>query len=94
MSTVSIVISFLGFVSSAAFAYISYRRILKKDMSGAGEHRGVIISDIGYIKAGIDDLKRENKDTASKLASLTERITRCEESSKQAHHRIDEIKEN
>ena len=28
-----------------------------------GESRGVMASDIGYIKAGVDDLKREMRET-------------------------------
>ena len=48
-------------------------------------------SDIGYIKAGVDDLKRETRETRSDVRELQERVTRCEESTKQAHKRINKI---
>lgn len=78
---------------SLVFSLLSHKRNLKKDSESAGEGRGVLQSDIGYIKAGIDDLKRENRAVNLKLDSISERVTRVEESCKQAHKRIDEIKE-
>ncbi len=78
---------------SLVFSLLSHKRNVKKDSESAGEGRGVLQSDIGYIKAGIDDLKRENRAVNLKLDSISERVTRVEESCKQAHKRIDEIKE-
>ena len=49
------------------------------------------MSDIGYIKAGVDDLKRDTKDNSKRINILIERISRNEESTKQAHKRIDEV---
>ena len=57
-----------------------------------GHERGSVASDIGYIKAGVDDLKRESRETRSTVSDISERITRVEESTKQAHKRIDELK--
>lgn len=75
--------------AASCFSIIAIRRKEKKNNVNEGENKGVMMSDIGYIKAGIDDLKRENRETAIKISRLSERITRCEESCKQAHHRID-----
>lgn len=49
------------------------------------------MSDIGYIKAGIDDLKRKQEAAELRHFALAERITKVEESSKQAHKRIDRL---
>jgi len=84
----SIVFGALGFLIS----YFTFDRKKKKENEAEGESRGVIASDIGYIKAGVDDLKREGRETRADVVKLGERVTRCEESCKQAHHRIDEIK--
>lgn len=94
MSTfaVSTICTVAGIALTALFSYVAYQRNKKKDNQYEGESKGVIMSDIGYIKAGVDDLKRENRETAAKVGGLSERITRCEESCKQAHHRIDELK--
>ena len=50
-------------------------------------------SDIGYIKAGIDDLKYENRAVRAEIKDLDERVARCEESTKSAHKRIDEVRD-
>lgn len=72
-------------------SWIAFSRKQKKDAGQEGESRGVMASDIGYIKAGVDDLKRETRETRTDVRDLSERVTRCEESTKQAHKRIDEI---
>lgn len=81
-----------GIVVSFIFSYLAFRQKEKAETKEGGKHDGVIMSDIGYIKAGVDDLKRENRETSKTLGNYNERITRCEESCKQAHHRIDELK--
>ena len=80
-----------GILLTALFSYIAYQRAKKKDDEDAGKHAGVMMSDIGYIKAGVDDLKREQREIAVTVGQLTERVTRVEESAKQAHKRIDTI---
>lgn len=82
--------------SGAAGVLISWLALMrksKKDTEKYGESRGVMASDIGYIKAGVDDLKRESRETRASVCELAERVTRCEESCKQAHKRIDEMHE-
>ena len=92
--TVATVAAILGIVFGAAGVVIScvtITRSKRKDDTEDGQSKGIIASDVGYIKAGIDDLKRETRDTRTSVNNLSERVTRCEESCKQAHHRIDEI---
>lgn len=88
---ISIACTVVGILVTFIFSYIGFRRSTKKDSQDEGKNEGVILSDIGYIKAGVDDLKRENRETRTAINLLSERVTRCEESGKQAHHRIDEI---
>ena len=85
----SIVFGALGF----GVAYLTLKRKQKKDDVEEGQSRGVIASDIGYIKAGVDDLKREGRETRTDVGKLNERVTRVEESCKQAHHRIDDLRD-
>ena len=56
-----------------------------------GEKSGTIASDIGYIKAGIDDLKSELRMVKAELNEMATRLAKVEESTKSAHKRIDEI---
>lgn len=86
----------VAFISMGATAlgvlisWLAFSRKNKKDLEKDGESRGVLASDIGYIKAGVDDLKRESRETRQEVRDIAERVTRCEESVKQAHKRIDE----
>ena len=92
METEFVALMTSGSAALGAFlSWVTLARKLKKETERSGENRGVIASDIGYIKAGIDDLKRENRETRKELRELSERVTRCEESAKQAHKRIDEM---
>lgn len=94
MSTfvISTICTIAGIAVTALFSYLAFHRNSKKDSQDEGENKGVMMSDIGYIKAGVDDLKREHRETAATVGRLSERITRVEESTKQAHKRIDELK--
>ncbi len=83
----------LSLAFSVVFSVLTHRRNSHKDIENESQGRGVLQSDVGYIKAGIDDLKRENRAVNQKLETIAERVTRVEESCKQAHKRIDEIKE-
>ncbi len=74
-------------------SWLVFSRSRKKDTEKEGENRGIMASDIGYIKAGIDDLKRDIRETRHDMGELSTRLTRCEESCKQAHRRIDEVHE-
>lgn len=81
------IISVLCAVIGTMFGFSSYKRYVKKDGSDIGRDR----SDIEYIKRRTDDILLEQKNTNMTLSSHAERITRVEESVKQAHKRIDSI---
>ncbi len=91
--TIFSLLSIFTALSSLSLAVISLLRSKKKDSQTEGKNEGALASDIGYIKAGIDDLKRENRETRKEMQSSNERLTRCEESLKQAHKRIDGLLE-
>ena len=86
------VLSVISTICAIVFGYSAFHSRHKKDNTDAGRDRGVMMSDIGYIKAGVDDLKREHRETTTIIGVHAERLTRVEESAKQAHRRIDEIK--
>ena len=86
-------IALVGIIITFIFSCLAFRQKEKKDSKDEGENKGVIMSELGYIKSSTDDIKRENRDTAVKLLGLSERVTRCEESCKQAHKRIDRLDE-
>lgn len=89
--TVGTIFGIVGVVLSAIFAYLAFNRNRKHDDKGDGQKLGTIQSDLGYVKAGIDDIKTEQREQRNINVSLTERVTAVEESTKQAHKRIDHL---
>lgn len=87
VSIFSVASALLGVLIS----WIALSRDKKKETETDGKTQGYLASDIGYIKAGVDDLKRETREVRHEVGELSTRVARCEESCKQAHHRIDEI---
>ena len=94
MGTGSIIalIGAVGTICGVVFGYLGYQKGIKKDALSDGKNAGSLMSDIGYIKSGIDDLKRKQETSEARHFALVERVTKVEESAKQAHHRIDEFK--
>jgi len=94
MGTVSIVvlIGAAGTIFGIVFGYIGYTRGTKKECKDDGRTNGAMMSDIGYIKSGVDDLKRKQETSEQRHYDLVERVTRVEASADQAHKRITEIK--
>lgn len=87
ISVFSLIVAALG----VGIAWATLAKSRKKDTADEGTNKGILASDIGYIKAGVDDLKREIREIRHEVGELSTRVARCEESCKQAHRRIDEI---
>ena len=81
------VVGLIGVICSI----VAVSRNRSADDKNAGKEDGVVLTELGYIKAGVDDLKRDNREIRVDLKNLDERITRNEESTKQAHKRIDAL---
>lgn len=91
MNTGAIVAIVAG-IAGVLFGIVTLFRNKKQDDDKQGRESGTILSDIGYIKAGVDDIKTEQKEQRKTNIELVSRLTAVEESAKQAHKRIDELK--
>lgn len=89
--TLGTIFGIVGVLASFVFAYLAFSRNKKRDDEGQGQQLGTIQSDLGYVKSGIDDIKKEQREQRSINQSLGERVTAVEESTKQAHKRIDHL---
>ena len=85
------IFSLLVAALSVGIAVATFVKNRKKDTADEGTNKGILASDIGYIKAGVDDLKRESRETRHDMGVLSTRLARCEEKCDSAHRRIDEI---
>lgn len=89
LMTVAAICGLVGTISGILCAWVGYSRGAKKDCRQDGETDGVLKSDVDYIKRGVDDIRLEQRAMRQDMSTLAERVTRVEESCKQAHKRID-----
>lgn len=100
----SIIIALVSFIAtslSISTYFINRTRNTKRDVVDDETNKSEvkiklteIQSDNQYIKRRVDDISLDQKDINKRLDQLGERLTRVEESSKQAHKRIDTIYKN
>ena len=94
MTSIEIFLTALSVVSTACaifFGYAAFKRNRKHDDEEEGKHAGSLLSDIGYIKSGVDDIKSEQKEQRKTNMEVVSMLTAVEESAKQAHKRIDSV---
>ena len=82
MSTPEIIFAALAAcapIVSVFIAWLAFRQ--KKDLNLKDEAKelGSMQSDIAYIKAGIDDLKEDNKNKDERLDKMSDSLVRVEE---------------
>ncbi len=85
------IISAVGCILGIVFSLLALFRNKRADDTQTGREDGMVLTELGYIKAGVDDLKRDNRDMRVELQNIHDRVARGEESIKQAHKRIDKL---
>lgn len=91
MGTLDVIIGVACTILGAALSYAAFFRNAKSDSKADGKQDGTILTELGYIKGGIDDLKSENREQRKTNTEFISRLTAVESSAKQAHKRIDRI---
>lgn len=96
METIVTAISLAAGLTGIIFGFLQvcqrerdYKRLASHDVKNESEDSAALKSNVDYIKRRVDDVLLEQRDTNKTLSELSERITRVEESAKQAHKRID-----
>lgn len=92
-SVLAAVTSVLAAVSGVALGWAGRAKAAKREAEESAEAEAVQRADVEYIKRGVDDMKVEQKLQGQRFEAFSERLTRVEESAKQAHKRIDRLEE-
>lgn len=90
MTTIELIALIISSCSGLA-AILSFVLARRKDGYSDGDKDGGLKSDMSYIRKGIDEMRLDLKELNRKQDDMNTRLTRVEESAKQAHKRIDEI---
>lgn len=81
----------VGTGCSIVFGYAAFARNGKKNTEDEARSDATVLSEIGYIKGGIDDIKAEQREQRKTNLEVLTRLTAVEESAKQAHKRLDRL---
>ncbi|MEI4618490.1 hypothetical protein [Bacillus cereus] len=76
---------------SLAISYFCYALNKSKSIKADGQQSAEVKAELGYIRKGVDDIRIDLKASEKQMVALGERVTRVEESTKQAHKRLDTI---
>lgn len=90
--TTGTIVAIVGGIAGIVFGLVTLFRNKKQDDNQQGRESGTVLSDLGYIKAGVDEIKSEQKEQRKTNIEFITRLTAVEESTKQAHKRIDELR--
>ena len=85
------IVSALASACAIIFGVLAAKRNDNTDARSEGKSEGMIMNELGYIKSGIDDVKRKQDKQDDQNMEFNGRLSAVEQSAKQAHHRIDNI---
>jgi len=88
---VALVFSALFGVGGLVFGIITAVRNKKTDDTKEAKEDGIILTELGYIKSGVDDIKHKQAEQEKQNLAFVRELTAVEESAKQAHKRIDKL---
>lgn len=86
-------ISVISGVCAIVFGYIAFVRNRDSDKTKEAKSDATILTELGYIKGGIDDVKAEQREQRKTNTDFVGRLVSVETSAKQAHKRIDHIEQ-
>lgn len=78
-------------VGGLLLSYLTYQFNKQKETKVDTRQDARIQAQLDYISKGVDDIRIDQKASEKQIGALGERITRVEESSKQAHKRLDNL---
>jgi hypothetical protein len=88
-------VSILGLVTSLLsimFAFLAFKRSEKHDLKKEGKNEGLILSDIGYIKACVDRMEKNITSVDERYREVLERLSKVEEGLDNTKKVVNEIK--
>lgn len=88
-----LVIGLLFTVIGGTIGILGYKRTIKRDDAEKIRHDTKIDVKLDNIARNVDETRLDIKDFNKTIGSLSERVTKVEESTKQAHKRIDSLED-
>lgn len=93
MDNFTTVLSVVSTLCAIVFGYIAFVRNRDSDKQKEAKSDATILTELGYIKGGIDDVKAEQREQRKTNTDFVGRLVSVEASAKQAHKRLDHIEQ-
>ncbi|WP_453996695.1 hypothetical protein [Bacillus nitroreducens] len=90
ISVLGLIIAYQGYLLNKKKHLLNLQKEEKDDVKADAEIR----AQLRYISKGVDDIRIDLRANERQMIALGERITRVEESSKQAHKRLDNLEKD
>ncbi|MGO4347523.1 hypothetical protein AB4Z45_18710 [Paenibacillus sp. MCAF9] len=90
-SSIIMLLSALGVISGITIGWLGRNRTARQDVKAEAGEDAILRTDVKYIMRGVDEVRLEQRAQGKRFDMLSERVTRVEESAKQAHNRIDRL---
>ncbi|MBB6451970.1 Flp pilus assembly protein TadB [Salirhabdus euzebyi] len=87
VSILGLVIAYLGYQVNRQRQQTEYQKTVKNDAT----REAIIETKLDNISSGVENIRIDLRANERQMASLGERVTRVEESAKQAHKRLDNL---
>lgn len=87
ISVITIILTILGYQLNKQKKDMEQKKVVKSDAS----RNAVIETKLDNISNGVDNIRIDLRANERQIGALGERVTRVEESTKQAHKRIDSV---
>lgn len=88
------ILAIISPISAMVVAWLAFGRNKKQDAQETAGSLATMQSDIGYIKAGNDDIKRQLRDQDKRVAEISERTIRNEDGLRRASARLDKLEKH
>ena len=78
-------------VLGATIGLAGHRRNSRKDIAEEAKGNAVILTELGYVKSGIDDIKRKQESQDAQVTNMSVEVAKIKASTESAHKRIDRM---
>jgi septal ring factor EnvC (AmiA/AmiB activator) len=89
--SIDIQIGIICAIGGLLIGFLTFNRSRDNDVKNDASENAVIKTKLDSISAGVSNIQIDIKANEKRMNELSERVIRVEESSKQAHKRIDSI---
>lgn len=91
MEIATLIFSGIFGIGGLVFGIITAVRNKKTDDKNDAKEDGIVLTELGYIKKGIDGIEKRLEKQENQYVDVVKHLTAVEESTKQAHKRIDKL---